>query len=81
MEEVVDLIANLQVYIMVDPVVDPLVDLLANPWVDLLWAHTLVEGYLTMVPLQWAHGHDILGNLGYQLDIQHQLVQPLVPTS
>ncbi len=30
---------------------------------DLMWAHTLVEGYFTVVPLQWAHGQDILGDL------------------
>ncbi len=38
-------------------------------------------GYLMVVPLQWAHGQDILGDHGYQLSIQHQLVQPLMPTS
>lgn len=37
----------------------------ANPKVDLLWAHTLVEAYFTVVPLQWAYGRDILGDLRY----------------
>jgi len=32
------------------------------------------KGYLIMVPLQWAHGQDILGEPRYQHGIQHQLV-------
>jgi hypothetical protein len=44
--------------------VDPPTNLLANPQVDLPWVHTLVEGYFIVVPLQWAHGQDILGDHG-----------------
>jgi hypothetical protein len=63
------LLLALQVYVFAKFRVEPPTDLLANPQMDLPWVHTLMEGYFMVVHLQWAHGQDILGNHGCQLNI------------
>ncbi len=61
-----DILAEFRMEPSVDLLVDLQMDPLVDPWMDFLWAHTLVEGSLTVVPLQWAHRRDILRDLRFQ---------------